>query len=52
MNLLHEVIKRVQAGEDVDIRKELGTGDPVKEKEWEDSEFSPRSSLESTIMKG
>jgi hypothetical protein len=34
--LLREVIRRVQSGEEVDIRKELGTGDPVKEKEWED----------------
>jgi hypothetical protein len=39
MTLLHEVIKRVQAGEDVDVRKELGTGDPVKEKEWEDGKL-------------
>lgn len=39
MALLHEVIKRVQAGEEVDVRKELGTGDPVREKEWEDGEF-------------
>ena len=41
MNLLREVIKRVQAGEDVDVRKELGTGDPVKEKEWEDGKSLP-----------
>jgi hypothetical protein len=34
--LLREVIRRVQDGEAVDVKKELGTGDPVKEKEWED----------------
>ncbi|KAL9091587.1 MAG: hypothetical protein Q9159_001325 [Coniocarpon cinnabarinum] len=33
--LLRNVLKRVQAGEDVDVEKELGTDDPVKEKEWE-----------------
>ena len=34
--LLRDVVKRVKAGEDVDVEKELGTGDPAKEKEWED----------------
>ncbi|KAL9065123.1 MAG: hypothetical protein Q9157_007586 [Trypethelium eluteriae] len=33
---LKEVIGRVQKGEDVDVRKELGTGDARREKEWEE----------------
>ncbi|KAL8766122.1 MAG: hypothetical protein Q9209_007020 [Squamulea sp. 1 TL-2023] len=35
IGLLKEVIERVQRGEDVDVRGLLGTGDPEKEKEWE-----------------
>ncbi|KAI9702686.1 MAG: hypothetical protein M1820_006070 [Bogoriella megaspora] len=33
---LREVIGRVQKGEDVDVKKELGTGDPKREEEWEE----------------
>ncbi|KAL8999488.1 MAG: hypothetical protein Q9169_001693 [Polycauliona sp. 2 TL-2023] len=33
--LLKEVIERVQKGEDVDVKGLLGTGNPEKEKEWE-----------------
>ncbi|EMC94461.1 hypothetical protein BAUCODRAFT_124085 [Baudoinia panamericana UAMH 10762] len=36
LELLREVLKRVQNGEDVDVKKELGTGDPEKEAEWEE----------------
>lgn len=36
INLLREVIERVQNGEDVDVEGLLGTGDPEKEKEWEE----------------
>ncbi|CAK4030607.1 unnamed protein product [Lecanosticta acicola] len=32
---LREVVKRVKDGEDVDVKKALGTGDPQQEKEWE-----------------
>lgn len=32
--LLREVIRRVQAGEEVDVEKLLGTGDPNSEEEW------------------
>lgn len=32
--LLKEVIRRVQAGEDVDVEKMLGTGVEAQEKEW------------------
>ncbi|CAL8575512.1 hypothetical protein XPA_001432 [Xanthoria parietina] len=35
IGLLKEVIERVQKGEDVDVKGLLGTGDPEKEKEWE-----------------
>jgi hypothetical protein len=36
IELLREVIKRVQNGEDVDVEKLLGTGDEAKEREWEE----------------
>ncbi|KAL8870451.1 MAG: hypothetical protein Q9174_003513 [Haloplaca sp. 1 TL-2023] len=35
IGLLKEVIERVQRGEEVDVKGLLGTGDPEKEKEWE-----------------
>lgn len=36
IELLKEVIERVQRGEKVDVEKLLGTGDEAKELEWED----------------
>ncbi|KEQ85709.1 hypothetical protein M438DRAFT_252246, partial [Aureobasidium pullulans EXF-150] len=33
--LLRETIERVLRGENVDVERVLGTGDPEKEKEWE-----------------
>lgn len=36
IELLREVIKRVQSGEDIDVEKLLGTGDPKAEDEWFD----------------
>ena len=36
LTLLREVVQRVKSGEVVDVRKELGTGDPVQEAEWEE----------------
>ncbi|CEJ62126.1 hypothetical protein PMG11_10636 [Penicillium brasilianum] len=36
IELLKEVIERVQKGENVDVEKLLGTGDEGKEQEWED----------------
>ena len=33
--LLREVLRRYQAGEDVDVEAMLGTGNEPKEKEWE-----------------
>lgn len=41
--LLRETVQRVKNGEDVDVEKILGTGDPEKEKEWEEgrSPFLP-----------
>jgi hypothetical protein len=44
--LLREVLQRVKAGEDVDVERLLGTGDPEKEREWEDV----MQELESTDM--
>lgn len=37
---LREVVQRIQNGEDVDVEKILGTGDPQKETEWEEGEYS------------
>ena len=36
LELLREVVQRVKNGEDVDVKRLLGTGDPQQEKEWED----------------
>ncbi|QSS61711.1 hypothetical protein I7I51_03888 [Histoplasma capsulatum] len=36
MRLLKEVIERIQKGEDVDVKRLLGTGDEAKEREWEE----------------
>lgn len=36
ISLLREVIEKVQRGEEVDVRKMLGTGDEAKEREWEE----------------
>lgn len=36
IRLLGEVIERVKRGEDVDVRRLLGTGDEGKEREWEE----------------
>lgn len=35
LDVLREVVQRVKNGEDVDVRKALGTGDPTQEQEWE-----------------
>jgi len=36
LELLREVVQRVKDGEDVDVKKMLGTGDAQAEKEWEE----------------
>ncbi|KAK0124528.1 hypothetical protein ONS95_009477 [Cadophora gregata] len=36
IGLLKEIIERIQNGEDVDVEGLLGTGDAVREKEWEE----------------
>ncbi|GIZ39365.1 hypothetical protein CKM354_000275200 [Cercospora kikuchii] len=36
LELLREVIERVKRGEDVNVKKALGTGDPEQEREWEE----------------
>ncbi|PGH09347.1 hypothetical protein GX51_00790 [Blastomyces parvus] len=36
IRLLREVIERIQKGEDVDVKRLLGTGDEAKEREWEE----------------
>lgn len=35
LETLREVIQRVKNGEEFDVKKALGTGDPDQEKEWE-----------------
>lgn len=35
LETLREVIQRVKNGEEFDVKKALGTGDPEQEKEWE-----------------
>ncbi len=40
IGLLREVIEKIQKGEKVDVERVLGTGDPEKEKEWEEGTFS------------
>lgn len=39
IELLKEVIKRVQNGEKVDVERLLGTGDETKEKEWDEGRW-------------
>ncbi|KAJ6782253.1 hypothetical protein PWT90_04162 [Aphanocladium album] len=36
LQLLREVVERIQNGEDVDVETELGTGDEKKEADWEE----------------
>ncbi|KAI0481532.1 hypothetical protein F4859DRAFT_423825 [Xylaria cf. heliscus] len=36
IDLLREVVEKLQRGEDVDVEKALGTGDAEKEVEWEE----------------
>lgn len=36
LSLLREVVQRVKNGEDIDVKKALGTGDPQQEAEWEE----------------
>lgn len=36
LSLLREIVQRVKNGEDVDVKKALGTGDPQQEAEWEE----------------
>lgn len=38
LELLREVVERIQNGEDVDVEKLLGTGEPQKEADWEEGE--------------
>ncbi|KAI1324861.1 hypothetical protein F5Y16DRAFT_286033 [Xylariaceae sp. FL0255] len=36
IGLLREVVEKLQRGEEVDVEKALGSGDPEKEAEWEE----------------
>lgn len=46
IELLREVIQRVQNGENVDVEKLLGTGDPKMEEEWFDGTSTAAASNE------
>lgn len=39
IGLLKDVVERILKGEDVDVEKALGTGDPQKEADWEDRKY-------------
>jgi hypothetical protein len=39
IRLLREVIQKVNNGETVDVERLLGTGDEVKEREWEEGQY-------------
>lgn len=43
IGLLREVVEKLQRGEEVDVEQALGTGDPAREKEWEESKMSRTS---------
>jgi hypothetical protein len=36
IGVLREVVEKLQRGEEVDVEKALGTGDPEREEEWDD----------------
>lgn len=40
IDLLREVVERIQNGEEVDVETVLGSGDPEKEAVWEEGEWS------------
>lgn len=42
---LREVVERIQAGEQVDVEKALGTGDAKREADWEECRFSDYSAM-------
>lgn len=39
ITLLRETVEKLQRGEEVDVERVLGTGDPEQEKQWEDGEL-------------
>lgn len=43
IRLLREVIQKVNNGETVDVERLLGTGDEVKEREWEEGRYKRHS---------
>lgn len=43
IRLLREVIQKVNNGETVDVERLLGTGDEVKEREWEEGRYKHHS---------
>ncbi|KAK0748789.1 hypothetical protein B0T21DRAFT_28480 [Apiosordaria backusii] len=38
IGLLREVVEKLQNGEEVNVEKVLGTGDPEREKEWDEGD--------------
>lgn len=39
IGLLREVVEKIQKGEEVDVEKVLGTGDPQREADWEEGKL-------------
>lgn len=52
IELLKEIIERVQRGEEVDVEALLGTGDPQKELEWEEGRLNCYASTSKLILAG
>lgn len=57
LSLLRDVVRRMRRGEDVNVAKELGTGQPAKEREWADGKLDwfcpcrPGGTFRSSSMK-
>jgi hypothetical protein len=45
IGLLREVVEKLRRGEEVDVERALGTGDPAREKEWEEGKRGSVSHL-------
>jgi Family of unknown function (DUF5321) len=42
VELLNEVIEKIKAGDAIDVKEMLGTGEPEKEKEWADGKSNKK----------
>lgn len=51
IGLLKEIIERIKNGEEVDVEGLLGTGDPEREKEWEEGTIPVHLFLNGYLMR-